>query len=350
MKITLSENLRKMRRDRNLTQEDLASFLGISFQAVSKWERDEGYPDISMLPIIANFFNITVDTLIGNDVIAKEDRIKQFCNEYERFNMLGDMESAVAVAKEAYHEYPYDWSIIDIYVLSLTAGYTVHPGESLSELRDLCHMIKDKCTDAKIKMHAVYSMLFAENDDMVEDWFNEVPGTYDYCEWERREARYFERNQMDEYRNQKQENMMQLFNYLFEKIGENLSDIGEMIEAFKLRSNMIQTLFVGDNFICFKFRYAFNLLKLSSLYFEYGDKENAYTTLEESVSAFIEWFSIPENTDLHYVGLFDTLTAKRTQTPNTVLRFLTGNRQLSGFKDVVKEERFIKLSKALSDL
>ena len=40
MKITLSENLRKMRRDRDLTQEDLANFLGISFQAVSKWERE----------------------------------------------------------------------------------------------------------------------------------------------------------------------------------------------------------------------------------------------------------------------------------------------------------------------
>ena len=40
MKITLSENLRKMRRDRDLTQEDLANFLGMSFQAVSKWERE----------------------------------------------------------------------------------------------------------------------------------------------------------------------------------------------------------------------------------------------------------------------------------------------------------------------
>ncbi len=58
-----------MRRDRNLTQEDLANFIGISFQAVSKWERDEGHPDITLLPVIANFFCVTVDTLIGNDMI-----------------------------------------------------------------------------------------------------------------------------------------------------------------------------------------------------------------------------------------------------------------------------------------
>jgi len=40
MKITLAQNLRKLRRDRDLTQEELAGFLGISYQAISKWERE----------------------------------------------------------------------------------------------------------------------------------------------------------------------------------------------------------------------------------------------------------------------------------------------------------------------
>ena len=53
--ITLAENLKKLRRQKGLTQEGIAVFLGISFQAVSKWERGEGYPDITMLPVIANY-------------------------------------------------------------------------------------------------------------------------------------------------------------------------------------------------------------------------------------------------------------------------------------------------------
>jgi len=76
MRITLAQNLRKLRRDRDLTQEELAGFLGISYQAISKWERDEGYPDITMLPVLANYFGITVDALIGNDITSREEQIR----------------------------------------------------------------------------------------------------------------------------------------------------------------------------------------------------------------------------------------------------------------------------------
>lgn len=72
MEIIFDRNLKKLRKDKNLTQEELAGFLGISFQSISKWERNEGYPDITMLPILANYFDVTVDELIGSDIITKE--------------------------------------------------------------------------------------------------------------------------------------------------------------------------------------------------------------------------------------------------------------------------------------
>ena len=98
MSQSIGKNIRKLRKERNLTQEELAELLGVTSQAVSKWERDEGYPDISMLPVIANFFGVSVDTLIGNDVITKEERIQAYCEEYERLNRMGDMDEAVSLA------------------------------------------------------------------------------------------------------------------------------------------------------------------------------------------------------------------------------------------------------------
>ena len=65
----LPENLKKYRIKKNLTQEEVAEYLGITAQSVSKWERGESYPDITFLPPLANIFETSVDLLIGMDTI-----------------------------------------------------------------------------------------------------------------------------------------------------------------------------------------------------------------------------------------------------------------------------------------
>ena len=65
MNIYFAENIKKFRKERKLTQEALAEYLDVSFQTVSKWERGEGYPDITTLPVISTFFGVTLDELFG---------------------------------------------------------------------------------------------------------------------------------------------------------------------------------------------------------------------------------------------------------------------------------------------
>ncbi|MGN1410645.1 MAG: helix-turn-helix transcriptional regulator [Eubacteriales bacterium] len=82
MKLNIARNLKKYRKERDITQEALAKELGISAQSVSKWERGEGYPDIELLPNLANHLNITVDELLGNDSAARQEDISQFRQKF----------------------------------------------------------------------------------------------------------------------------------------------------------------------------------------------------------------------------------------------------------------------------
>ena len=68
MDIRITENLKKFRRHNGNTQEDLATHLNISIQAISKWERGEGFP--ILLPSIASYYGRTVDELLGCDQIS----------------------------------------------------------------------------------------------------------------------------------------------------------------------------------------------------------------------------------------------------------------------------------------
>ena len=77
MDIYLSEQLKKLRKEKGNTQEDLARHLNISVQAVSKWERDEGFPDIALLPAIAFYYDVSVDDLLGVGKAEQQKRIQE---------------------------------------------------------------------------------------------------------------------------------------------------------------------------------------------------------------------------------------------------------------------------------
>ena len=60
MKLQFGQMLRQLRRERDLTQEELAEILNVSAQSVSRWENNTCYPDMELMPVIASFFETTV--------------------------------------------------------------------------------------------------------------------------------------------------------------------------------------------------------------------------------------------------------------------------------------------------
>ena len=76
MNIKIGAIIKKLRTENNITQETLAASIGVTPQAISRWESENGYPDIELIPVIAEFFGITTDTLMGIDNAAEKKAVE----------------------------------------------------------------------------------------------------------------------------------------------------------------------------------------------------------------------------------------------------------------------------------
>ena len=119
MEITIYDNLKEYRKNKGNTQEELAEFIGISVQAVSKWERNESYPDITLLPRIAVFYDATVDDLLGVGDIKKKERINEYDAKSGTFRSIGDMKSDFELWSEAIRDFPNDVHVMVSYMYAL---------------------------------------------------------------------------------------------------------------------------------------------------------------------------------------------------------------------------------------
>ena len=82
MKLNIGENIRRLRRGMDMTQEQLADKLGVAYQSVSRWENGTTYPDMEFLPALSGIFGVTVDELLGMEESKKKERIEARFREY----------------------------------------------------------------------------------------------------------------------------------------------------------------------------------------------------------------------------------------------------------------------------
>ena len=102
----LPANLKKYRILKELTQEDVAEFLGITPQSVSKLERGESYPDITLLPALANIFETSVDLLLGMDTIRAEETRYNIHKKAVEYQRNGNLDMAEKTYRDALLIYP----------------------------------------------------------------------------------------------------------------------------------------------------------------------------------------------------------------------------------------------------
>ena len=124
MNIRLGEKIRTLRKEKNISQEVLAQYLGVSFQAVSKWEKGETMPDVTLIPAIASFFEVSTDELFDFNRLDMERKVQQACWDIAEYRCT-EPERAEEDLRKLLKQYPGNEIILNnlLYSLQINKKY-----------------------------------------------------------------------------------------------------------------------------------------------------------------------------------------------------------------------------------
>ena len=183
METYFGEFIKKLRKQRNLTQEQLAEAFSVSCQAISKWETATSYPDISLLPIIADYFGVSVDYLLGHDTSKQEEAIDQVCNHADTLFETHDYAGAIPLLREMLVKHPGNEKLM--YKLAWALSGTIRESpDNYDEAILLYLRILEISTDTEMRTRVsrdlVYRYYTKQNYEKASYYANLLP-SFDLC-------------------------------------------------------------------------------------------------------------------------------------------------------------------------
>lgn len=130
MNLEFGKKLKKFRREKDMTQDELAQALGLSVQAISRYETGAAYPDIEMLPVIAGFFGTSVDELLGISGAMREKRMEEY---KARLSKTTDSSERLSLLRLQHAEFPERWDVVNDMVYEMRKFQ-----EHIDEMRGSC--------------------------------------------------------------------------------------------------------------------------------------------------------------------------------------------------------------------
>lgn len=161
MNIEIGKKIRELRGLRLVTQEQLAVFLGVTPQAVSRWESQYAYPDIELLPAIADYFSVTTDELLGVKKEERALRLAEIKKEIARLDDVGSLEERIAFARQAVAEFPGEESL-QLHLADSLLGLIwaeAPDGDALSEAEKIFRTVLETGRDINIQCRAIAGLM-----------------------------------------------------------------------------------------------------------------------------------------------------------------------------------------------
>lgn len=135
MKLPIGKVIYELRKDMSVTQEQLASSVGVSVPAVSRWESGHAYPDITLLPSIARYFNTTIDRLMNYEIELSAEEVQKVLAGCAQIVEQEGLEEGVAAVERYLYQYPNNLLLkLQMAVLYINYFKLAKDGPTLEEL------------------------------------------------------------------------------------------------------------------------------------------------------------------------------------------------------------------------
>ena len=168
--MNIGETIKRLRKQKDMTQEQLADYLNISPQAVSRWEINSTLPDITLIPMLANLFDVTSDEILGIDINVKKERIEKIQKEAWNCLIASQYKEAEKILRAGIKEYPNGYALMAVLMCAL---YNIArlPEESKAnrkafneEIIAFGEKILAECTDDNTRYTAIQQLCYAYCD------------------------------------------------------------------------------------------------------------------------------------------------------------------------------------------
>ncbi len=171
MNLKIGTVIYQLRKKHDVTQEQLANVIGVSVPAISKWENGISYPDITLLPIIARYFNTTIDELMSYEMTISEEEIKAFIEECQMMLQTESFNKIVKLCEDYLRQYPNSLelklNIGSLYMMSFS--FLTEESEIMNMMKKAIDLFEKAATSSNLKIQEHANYLLASLYGMTED-------------------------------------------------------------------------------------------------------------------------------------------------------------------------------------
>ncbi|MCL2775963.1 MAG: helix-turn-helix domain-containing protein [Oscillospiraceae bacterium] len=290
MNIKIGDKIKSLRKKSDVTQERFAEYLGITPQAVSRWESETAYPDIEIIPSIANFFNVTADELLGIDITKNQEKIDKIYEQMHEKANKGLVYEELEIARNSVQEFPNDYGLLShlAHVLGMINPKTHEERQkNLREAIAINERILADCTDDEVRDGVLQKLSFnykeiGEKEKAVK---TAMKLSYMYCTWNQVLTKVYEDSELHELIVNNIRGYIDLLTGTLTHLGwsKYKDDLSKKIKIYKKAVDLIELMWENGDYGFYSCRLAEYYMDMAKSYIELNDVENTLDCFEKCV-------------------------------------------------------------------